>query len=436
MQSTGKIKKIGVYTASALVIANMIGTGVFTSLGFQVESIQSGFVLIMLWLVGGIVALSGALSYSELGAALPRSGGEYNFLSKIYHPLIGFLSGWVSITVGFAAPTALAAMALASYSTSVFPKLNPILLATIVVFFLTLAHSKDIKTGSKLQNIFTSIKLILILFFIIAGCFISNPQPLKFFPLHGDWKLLTSSSFAVSLIYVSYAYSGWNAATYITGEIKEPHKNIPRALIMGTLVVVILYVFLNFIFLYTSPISELSGQVEIGYISAVNIFGNIGGTIMSLAISLLLVSTISAMIWVGPRVTQIMGEDHKILRFLAYKSPRGVPIYAMWLQTAIALTLIYTSTFKQVLLYAGFTLNLFTFLTVAGVFIFRIKQPKINRPYKTWGYPITPLLFLLLSLWILTYLLIYQPKESLAGLITVFAGVIFYLIDKFIVSNK
>ena len=413
----------------------MVGTGIFTSLGFQIVDIKSVFALLMLWVVGGLVAMSGALSYGELASKLPRSGGEYHFLSKIYHPLLGFLAGWVSFLVAFSAPTALAAMAMASYSHAFFGSGDEILLALSIVIILSLIHSFQIRFGGRFQRIVTFLKIALILFFIIAGFFITDHQTLDLIPGKEDWSQIFSGSFAVSLIYVSYAFSGWNASVYITDEIKDPAKNIPRSLILGTSIVIILYLLLNYIFLYTTPMLEMEGKIEIGFLSATYIFGDYGGRLMALLITLLLISTVSAMIWIGPRVTMVMGEDYRILRFLSKKNKFNVPVVAIWVQTTITIVLIVSSTFDKVLVYAGFIMNLFTLLSVAGLFILRIKHPEIKSKYRVTGYPITPLIFILLSIWTLTYLLLERPIESILGLVTVFAGLIIYYLNK-VVSKK
>ncbi len=408
----------------------MVGTGIFTSLGFQIADIKSVFALLMLWVVGGFVAMSGALSYGELASKLPRSGGEYHFLSKIYHPLLGFLAGWVSFLVAFSAPTALAAMAMASYSHAFFGTGNEIFLALAIVIILSLIHSFKIRFGGGFQRIVTFLKIALILFFIVAGFFVSDHQTLELVPGKEDWVQVFSGSFAVSLIYVSYAFSGWNASVYITDEIKNPAKNIPRSLILGTSIVIVLYFLLNYIFLYTTPMEEMEGKIEIGFLSATYIFGDSGGRLMSLLITLLLISTVSAMIWIGPRVTMVMGEDYRILRFLAKKNRFNVPVVAIWVQTTITIILIVSSTFDKVLIYAGFIMNLFTLLSVIGLFILRIKHPEIKSKYRVTGYPVIPLIFILLSLWTLTYLLIDRPLESVLGLITVFAGLIIYYLNR------
>jgi len=429
-------QKVGLTTAFSIVVANMVGTGVFTSLGFQIMEIKSIFALLMLWIIGGIVAISGALSYGELASKLPRSGGEYHFLSKIYHPILGFLAGWVSFLVAFSAPTALAAMAMASYSNAFFGSGNEIFLALTIVIILSLIHSFQIRFGGGFQRIVTFLKIGLILFFIISGFLVSDHQALEIVPKAADWGQIFSGSFAVSLIFVSYAFSGWNASVYISDEIKDPVKNIPKSLIIGTLVVIILYFLLNYVFLYTTPLNEMEGKIDVGFLSAKYIFGDYGGRIMALVITLLLVSTVSAMIWIGPRVTMVMGEDYRLLGFLSKKNKNNVPVVAIWVQTVITIILIASSTFEKVLVYAGFIMNLFTLLAVIGLFILRIKHPELPSKYKVTGYPITPLIFILLSLWTLTYLLFDRPMESILGLLTVLAGLLIFYANKAIYKKN
>ena len=420
--------KITFLTGAAIVIANMVGTGVFTSLGFQVVGIQSGFALLMLWLVGGLIALCGAVCYGELAAAMPRSGGEYHYLSQIYHPALGFLSGWVSATVGFAAPTALAALALGEYARRVWPGLQPTWLSVAVVLALTLVHGRSTRAGSRLQVVITALKVGVLVLFIGVGMVMGEGQPLSFVPDAAGWRALLSPAFAVSLVYVSYAYSGWNAAVYLTGEIEHPQRNLSRILLVGTVVVLLLYVGLNYVFLRSTPLAGLKGQVEVGFVAATSLFGAMGGRLMGGVIAALLVSTISSMIFAGPRIVQAMGEDLPALRWLAPRSRAGIPVRALLLQTAITLVFVLKPSFKEVLVYAGFILNLFTFLTVLGLFILRWRKPDLPRPYRAWGYPVTPLLFLALSGWTLAFIIRDKPHESLYGLATVGVGLLLYFI--------
>jgi APA family basic amino acid/polyamine antiporter len=406
----------------------MIGTGVFTSLGFQVVDLKSGFTLLLLWLVGGIFAICGALAYSELGAAMPHSGGEYYYLSRIYHPLVGFLSGWVSVTVGFAAPIAASAMALGAYFSSVFPLVSPIAIALLVVIGVSLVHSRNLQFGSYFQLFFTVLKVLLIVVLIACGLLLADSQNLGFLPSSNDLSLIFSSPFAVSLVYVTYSYSGWNAAVYLASEVEEPEKNIPRSLIVGTLIVTGLYLLLNFIFLYTTPLNSLAGEVEVGYIAAGQIFGASGAKIMGILISFGLISSISSMVLAGPRVTQVIGEDIPLFKVLARKNANGIPYYSILLQLTIVIVLLITSSFDRVITYLGFTLTLSSFITVLGVFVHRLRYPHVRRPYKTWGYPLTPLIFLGISLWMLIFILIDKPTESLAGIATLLIGLIVYFV--------
>jgi APA family basic amino acid/polyamine antiporter len=429
--------KINFRTGVSIVIASMVGTGVFTSLGFQLLGIQSGFALLMLWAVGGLIALCGAVSYGELAAAMPRSGGEYHYLSQIYHPALGFLSGWVSATVGFAAPTALAALALGRYAQSVWPALaSPLLagatgaqlLAVGVVLALALVHGRSVRAGSRLQVAITALKVGVLVAFILAGLVASKPQALSFVPDAAGWQALLSPTFAVSLVYVSYAYSGWNAAAYLTGEIDQPQRNLSRILLTGTAVVLLLYVGLNFVFLRSTPLGWLKGQLEVGFISANYLFGPAWGRFAGAVIAALLVSTISAMIFAGPRITQAMGEDLPALSWLAKRTPAGIPQRALLLQVVISLLFILKPDFQAVLVYAGFVLNMFTFLTVLGVFVLRWRQPHLPRPYRAWGYPFTPLIFLALSAWTLFFIIKDKQTESLYGLATVVGGLLVYFV--------
>src|SRR5579872_3857444 len=250
-------------TATAIVVADMVGVGVFTSLGFQVTDIPSGFAILALWTVGGIVALCGAFCYSELGAMFPRSSGEYNFLSRAFHPAFGFMAGFVSATVGFAAPVALAALALGEYGRSVVPDAPPMALAVGIVWLVSLVQLTGVKHSSTFQLISTVLKVVLITAFLIAGFVIGTPQPVTFTPQASDIGYIASSPFAIGLVFVMYSFSGWNAATYIIGEMRDAGQNLPRALFTGTSIVLVLYVALNAVFLHTAPIDKLAGQIDV-----------------------------------------------------------------------------------------------------------------------------------------------------------------------------
>ncbi|MGI8957598.1 MAG: APC family permease [Chthoniobacterales bacterium] len=425
------VRTISLLTATCIVIANMVGTGIFTSLGFQVGDLPSGFAIMSLWAVGGLCALCGALSYAELGAALPRSGGEYHFLREIYHPAVGFMAGWISATVGFAAPVAIAAIPFGTYLAGVFPGLNPLFLSLAVVSVTTLVLLWDLQLGSGFQNISTLLKVALILAIVGAGFYVRGLQTISFLPAKNDLPLLVSTPFAVSLYWVMYAYSGWNASTYIMGEMRNPVRNIPLSLGIGTFVVALLYLGINAAFLRTTPIAEMVGKQEVGLIAGEHIFGEAGGKVMAVFIALGLVSAVGAMMWIGPRVTVTMGEDLTALRWLSGRNHRGIPVRATLVQFAIVNLLILVTTFQKVVNYVQFSLTLFSALTVLGVFVLRWRRPDLPRPYRTWGYPVTPAIFLAVSLWMLWHLLENPATRaaSLWGLATAVLGLLIYFLS-------
>ncbi len=430
--------KFSLTTATALVVANMVGSGVFTSLGFQAAGISSGPALLLLWILGGAIALFGALTYSEAGVLFPRSGGEYHFLTEMFHPALGFLAGWISFLVGFAAPVAAAAMGLGRYLTSALavPEKtgaglpSSSLIAVGVVAVLTVLHSLDKSLGARFQNVITIFKVLFIVLIIVLGLAMGEPTGLSFAPTGRALRDVLSPAFAVSMFFVTFSYSGWNAAAYVAGEIENPRRNLPRSLIAGTLIVSVLYIFLNFVFLRTVPIAELSGKLEVGYLFAGRVFGAAGGRLMSAVIAFLLLSSVSAMIIAGPRISRVIGEDYRLFRFLGKTTAKDIPAAAVVVQGLLSVFYIVTSTFDQVIVFIGFTLNLFTFMTVLGVMLMRRKRPDLPRPYRTWGYPWTPAAFLVIHVYILAYGLIYRPRESLAGLGLTAAGLVVYAIDR------
>ena len=431
-------------TATAIVIADMVGVGVFTSLGFQVSDVTSGFSLLLLWIVGGIVATCGALCYAELAAMFPRSSGEYNFLRRIYHPAFGFVAGWLSATVGFAAPIALAAMAFGVYFTSVVPNLPPqlfgmpiswqLFLGVAMTWLAALVHLGGVWLGGAYHNAWTALKLLFIAVFIVAGLVFGNLQPISFAPSAADLTTVASAPFAISLVFVMYSYSGWNAATYIVGELREPTRNVPRALFLGTGIVIVLYVALNAVFLISTPLPELAGQLDVAIVAGRHIFGELGGRIVGALICLGLVSSISAMTWIGPRVTMTMGEDVPLLRLFARKSKQGAPAAAIVFQLLVANLLLLTQSFEAVLDFIQFSLAFCSFFTVLGVIKMRMTDPQLPRPYRAWGYPVTPLVFLIVTLFMMYYLVVNRPLQSLAGFAMMLAGLGIYYMSR-LLSN-
>jgi APA family basic amino acid/polyamine antiporter len=420
---------VSLFSLIALVVANMVGTGVFTSLGYQLAGLRSGFVLLALWVLGGICALCGALCYAELGTALCRSGGEYNFLTRIYARPVGFLAAWISATAGFAAPVALAAMALGSYMHRMYPSLDPPLVAQGVIAVITALHLLRPTIGETFQNTFTIAKVAIIALLIGIGLFHAPAAGMSFRAQPGDITLMTSSPFAISLVFVMFAYSGWNASTYVISEVKTPQRNIPRSLVLGTVLVTGLYLGLNWIFLRTTPAEKLIGQTEVGLVVANHILGSRYGAWMGMGIALLLVSSISSMVRVGPRVAQTVGQDYPLFGLFSATSRYGIPHWAVLFQGLLSVLLVATGTFERVLVYAQFSLLLCTFLAALGVLILRFTQPDLPRPYRTWGYPITPLVFLGITAWMMAYVIKDKPRESLMGLGTILTGLLAYTLS-------
>ena len=448
-------RKISGLTATNIVVANMVGTGVFVSLHFQVMSIHSDFALIFLWILGGFLSLCGALCYAELAVALPRLGGEYNFLSRIYHPALGFMAGWISSTVGFPAPIALAAIAFAQYLQGLFPFASPVifsftildlrgwfpglpplqltldllgLISLMVVWLVTIVHLAGIRTGEQFQNASTIVKIGLILCLIVAGIFFLPKQPFNPLPASGDLQTIFSFPYAISMFFVMYSFSGWNGASYITSEVRNPEKNVPWALLIGTLTVTVIYALLNWVFLVAAPREELAKQLQVAATAGEHIFGTIGGRLASGLISFGLIASVSAMSWIGSRVTKAIADDFAKLRFLGRLNTAGTPDVAMLLQALIVSGLILTGSFEAVLVYTQFTLLLSSFLAVLGLIVLRIRQPQLPRPYRVWGYPLTPLIFLVVTLWMMIYSVHEKPEAALLGLATAIAGLLIYFL--------
>ena len=437
-------KRLGVVAAIAIVVANMIGTGVFTSTGFQAAGLPDASTILILWVVGGVLALCGALCYAELGAMLPRVGGEYVYLREGLHPMVGVMSGWASVLAGFSAPIAAAAMAFAAYSAKIWPSVGgdaaKQAMAIALIVGMTILHSFSTALGGRVQTVFTGVKTALILVFIVAGLTAGSGDVAHFASGPGGLGNIWTSAFGLSLVYVSFSYSGWNAAAYIAGEIDQPEKNVPRALLVGTGVVMGLYVLLNVVFLYALPVHTLAtGAVcdghpcpieEVGAAAAGSLFGESGGRMLSTLIALALVSSVSAMVMAGPRVYAAMAEDGALPRALARRSGGGAPAWSVIVQGALAIAITLTGRFDEIVRYVGFTLVVFAALTVIAMVRLRVTRPDAARPYRTFAYPITPAIFLIGSLWIAYSEIRMNPSESLYGLATLVFGAAAYGVSR------
>lgn len=403
----------------------MIGTGVFTSLGFQLIEVQNTWSILLLWTLGGGMALIGAMVYAELGTHFRKTGGDYIFLSETIHPSIGYLYAWVSLTVGFSAPIAIAAMAMNDYLTPIFnASIVPGLLFLLAV---PMAHIVSVSRSAQFQDLMTLVKLAFVLVLIVLG-FVFSPN------LDVESALLFDSSwqnelllpgFSVSLIYVFYAYTGWNSAAYIIDEVDQPQKNLPKALVAATMIVMVLYILLQLVFLKHASLGQLSGQVQVAVIAFENLFGSTGAFWVSIFIGFQLIATISGYAWVGPRVTYAMAKDFKLWSPLARVNSQGIPVGAIYLNTAISLLLFLSGSFEQVMLYTGFVLQLMGTIT-----IFSSLKIQTNLGFRTPLKPVLQILYILFSLGVMFYMLTERPLESLAGFGLLSVGLILFLLDK------
>ncbi|WP_319408303.1 amino acid permease [uncultured Desulfosarcina sp.] len=443
-KGNGLKRELGLFSATVLVIANMVGTGIFTTSGFIMAELGDPRALLLCWLFGGLFALCGALCYGELGARFPRAGGEYVFLKESLGKPVGFLSGWISLIVGFSAPIAAASVAFATYFFQTFSipmehdiafsisgvrmaTLSPLTLTAIgVILLFSLLHYHSLRIGSRVQNGLTLFKVTLVVVFIGAGFWVGNGSVDHFSATASiPWS---AEKFAVALIFVSFAYSGWNAAAYLGAEITAPQRNIPLSLFAGTVVVMILYLLLNLIYLYALPPEAMQGVMEIGAKSAASLFGFNMGRLFSGAVALGLLSVLSAMMMTGPRVYYAMSKDRIFFDvFGRLDTVRKTPAASIFLQAGIAIVMVVSASFETLLLYIGFTLSLFAMLTVIGLMRTRRFSSSVAHSYKTFAYPLTPLVFILGNLWIIIFSIKSRPITALFGLGTIGMGIAAYV---------
>lgn len=413
-------RKLGLASATALVVASMIGTGVFTTSGFLLADLKSPSSVLGVWILGGVMATLGALSYGALARRIPESGGEYLFLSKTLHPAAGYVAGWISLLVGFSAPLAAAAYGFGEYTQTWFPASTSRWTGTFLILIVSLVHSHDVRGGAMIQNSAVLLKVILIGLFV--GLAIVRLPSVDQPPSTG----VPISVYGVSLVWVSFSYAGWNAAIYIGGEVRDPDKNLPRSLLLGTALVTLLYVTLNAVFVYSAPVTELAGKLDIGRIAARALGGPSWADTTSLLVALALATSVSSLLMAGPRVYSRMAADGYLPRFLFSKA--GPPRSATVLQSLLALALLWTATYESLLTYIGFTLGLSTAATVLGLIVLKVKhEERLQVP----GWPWVPMLFLLGVSAITLFSILQRPKESFVGLLTIAVGfVAWFLIHK------
>lgn len=426
---------IGLRSATALVVATMIGVGIFTSTGFQAEALPHPGFIVLLWVVGGGLAFCGALCYAELGAAIPEAGAEYVYIRESFGYTAAFMSAVVSFVAGFAAPIAAVLKSLVIYLAHFIPVLerNPELggflpagdaLAILLVWALILIHLRGLRHGLGFNDLVTGVKVLGIILLLLAALAIGHGHPENLTTVAPSFHTMTlhdrMGAFATSLIFVMFCYSGYNAASYMASEVCEPQRVLPRAILGGTALVMVLYLGLNMFYLYGADVNELAGNVEVGLLAARNLFGPIGTGAVTAILLLTMLSAASAMTVAGPRVSYAMGRDFPAFRIIAEVSPtRHVPTVALLAQGILTSAIILTGSVDQIQQYVGIALTVFSSLAVASVLVLRWRKPTLARPFKTWGYPFTPILFLVISLWTLVWNVQRRPLESLLVLVTV-----------------
>lgn len=420
--------KISWQTACGLVIANMVGTGVFTSLGFQLAAVQNTWSIILLWVLGGVLALIGAFTFAELGTHYAdETGGDYVFIRKGLHPFLGYLAAWVSLVAGFAAPVAIAGKAMEAYLapfqvTLGLSTLRPLTVALILG--ISLLHSISLRQSSLFQNLTTLIKIGFILVLLAIGVWVTAaPDNALRWDNSYQQEVLTSP-FAVSLLYVTYAYTGWNAAAYIVAEISDPRRNLPRALLLGTLGVSVVYICLQLVLLKFASVSQLQNQTDVAVIALRNVLGRSAGMWVSVGIAVQLIATMSSYVWVGSRVTQRMAEDFPVWGYFAKLSAQQIPVRAIWLKTGITLLLLFSGTLEQVLLCTSFVLQLMGTLAIASLLRTPRRPTDFHSPFRPW----LQWLYIAFSLFVLTFIFTDRPRESLIGLgIVALGGATYWL---------
>ncbi len=438
-ESESLARRLGFWSASIIVVANMIGSGIFGNTGIIQEQVGSPIVVLGLWLLGGLVALAGALCYAELSTLYPHAGGEYVYLKNIFGGLPSFLTGWISLLVGFAAPAAAAALLSGVYVSDflkvVYPDTflsrflsdatNRKLLATMLVVLFGIFHSFGVKQGSRVQNFLTGSKILVIILFTVGGLTMAHRNlgsPIS----HAFEGRVRVEGLGVGLMFVMFAYSGWNAASYLAEEIKNPVKNLPRSLLAGTVFTTIIYLVMNYVYYLAVPASELAGKPDPAAQAASRLFGEGTNRIFHVAFSFMLLSTLSASVMIGPRVYYAMARDGLFFNFAGKLSHAGVPVRSIVVQCMISLMYIWLGTYEDIQTYMGFSLSLFPVLTVFGLILHRKRFPKIHRGYRSPWFPFVPIAFIILSGLIVLTSYLERPREGNFALAVVLAGVPMY----------
>lgn len=435
-------RQLGLWTAMFVVIASMIGSGIFGNTGIIQSAVQNSYVVFILWILGGIIALAGALSYAELSTLMPHAGGEYVYLKNIFGLLPSFLTGWVSFIVAFSAPAASAALLAGDYVHKALFLIDPNfsitiffsepsgkkLFGSLLIVFFTFIHIIEVKKGGYLQNFLTIIKIILVLIFLIWGFYIISTKDEFNINNHLKNEPVAWNGIGIGLLFVMFAYSGWNGATYLAEEVKDPEKNLPRSLIGGTIIVMILYFLLNLLYFWSTPASELEGQEAIAAISSAKLFGDNISIVFNIGFFLILLSTISVTIMIGPRVYYAMARDNLFFKAASNLHPKfNTPVISFVIQGILAIIYIWSGTYEQIQTYMGFALSIFPVMSVVGLIYLRKKHPNIKSPYKTPLYPLFPIIFIVFSVITMIVSYIGRPVECTIAVIAILLGIPFYL---------
>lgn len=444
----GLIRQLGLFDSSMVMVGIVIGSGIFLTTGIMAKSIPSGGLILLAWLVGGLLTLAGALTYAELGAAMPEAGGQYVYLREAYGPMAGFLFGWILFLVYMTGGIAALALAFAEYIGYFFPYLGtnhiivtldiPLLKGSLhyslsagqmigvsVIILLSIVNFIGVGLGKSIQNVFTVIKIGTIAAIIILGFAIGKgtPPELAMDPAGMSFGSIIIG-FGVALVAVAWAFDGWNNLNFVAGEIKNPRRNLPLALILGTLGITFLYVLVNYIYLYALPMQETIGVVRIAEKATGALFGSSTGTLISALVIVSVFGSLNGSILVGPRVYFAMAKDGLFFQKVAHVHPRfRTPGFSILIQAVWASLLTLLGTFEQILTFAMFIAIAFWIAATAAVFTLRKKRPDLPRPYKTWGYPVVPAIFIIASTGILLNTLIEKPVEALAGILLTALGI-------------
>ena len=441
-------RQIGLFDSVMLISGDMIGIGIFVTTGVIAETLPTPGGILLVWILGGMLALAGALSCAELAASLPYAGGDYVYIREAYGKLIGFLSGWSSFLVTFSGAIAFLAVGFTGFMAFFFPILgskeaffslaipgSPInvtvgtLFSLIVVLLISGLHCLGVRQGTVTQNILTTLKIGSLLGIIVLGVLFGEGDMAHFSPLF-DWQKITNFSvFAAAFIPAIFAYSGWNAVIYIAGEVKDPERNLPYALLWANLLVIALYLAVNIVYIYGVPVTEMKGALRVSEVATTALFGYQTSAWITALITISILGALNVVTMIGPRIYYAMARDGIFFSRLTRVHPRfGTPTNAIVLQALWACLLVLTGTFGTLFTYVSVIITLFSALTVGSVIVLRWKKPGLKRPYKLWGYPIVPLLFILANLWIVWGSLVENPWDTLRGVIIVSLGIPAYLI--------